>query len=924
MSSEKGQLSMEFCTSKEEKVTVLGIEFKNDDTRREYFREELRKKLPELKKVEGYPIAEDEDIITLSDPPYYTACPNPWVNDWLDDWHIEDEQSYERKPYVDDVVEGKSNGVYRAHKYHTKVPHRAIMKFILHYTKPGDVVFDGFCGTGMTGVASDFCGDINELQKLGMTVSPEGDIYKLGEKHPFSKMGVRHSILSDLAPAATFIAENYNFTTSNESFNKKVDKVTKLLAEKYGWMYSMKDENGNLGEVEAVVWSDIFICGSCNQEFVFWEIAVDPEIGGVKNEFECLHCGSIQTKRTAKRKFITELDMVTHEPYTHAEQVPVLYSGLIKGKRVIKEPGEFELKILKKISDLNVTISIKDSPMPPGMNAQQASGSHGFTSVHHYYSKRNLIVLDELFTLCKGDRSLLFAFTGISNRASMMNRIHLKNFFFGGGGWNPGEQPGTLQIASLPIETSIIKLFNDRKQAYKELYSYEKEFKENVVSTASATQLLIKNDSIDYVFVDPPFGANINYSELNFLWESWLKVRTNNETEAIENDIQHKGLYEYHGLMSRSFKEIYRILKPNHWMTIEFSNTNASVWNAIQSAINEAGFVIANVAALNKKQGGFKSVVTTTAVKQDLVISAYKPSSEIVKLILEERNTESSVWTFIEQHLEMLPVFQGNKGVASVIAERTPRILFDRMVAYHVQHGLSVVVSSPEFQEKVQRKYPTRDGMVFLESQIAEYDKKRILASEFSQMSLFVSDEMSAIEWMRQQLMKKPQARQDLQPQFMKEIQHISKYEELPEMDELLHQNFLMYDGNGAVPNQIRTYLTQTYHDLRGLENGNQALIAKAKNRWYVPNPNQQADLEKLREKNLLREFGHYIEEITSSKKKLKVFRTEAIRVGFKKAWTDKDYNTIVTVGERLPEKVIQEDDKLMMYFDNALMRTEI
>ena len=91
-----------------------------------------------------------------------------------------------------------------------------------------------------------------------------------------------------------------------------------------------------------------------------------------------------------------------------------------------------------------------------------------------------------------------------------------------------------------------------------------------------------------------------------------------------------------------------------------------------------------------------------------------------------------------------------------------------------------------------------------------------------------------------------------------------------------------------------------------------------------MPNPNQQADLEKLREKSLLREFGHYLDEINNSKKKLKAFRTEAIRVGFKKAWTEKEYQTIVTVGERLPEKVIQEDDKLLMYYDNALMRTEM
>ena len=217
-----------------------------------------------------------------------------------------------------------------------------------------------------------------------------------------------------------------------------------------------------------------------------------------------------------------------------------------------------------------------------------------------------------------------------------------------------------------------------------------------------------------------------------------------------------------------------------------------------------------------------------------------------------------------------------------------------------------------------------RDGMAFLESQVAEYDKKRTLVKEFSQMSLFVSDENSAIEWIRQQLMKKPQTRQDLHPQFMREIQHIAKHEQLPELDDLLSQNFLRYEGEETVPDQIASYLRRNYHDMRGLENTDGKLKTKAMNRWYVPDPNKQADLEKLREKTLLREFDHYVDELGNSKKKLKLFRTEAIRAGFKKAWSEKNYEKIVTVGDRLPEQVIQEDDKLLMYYDNAQVRLDM
>ena len=153
---------------KSEPVVCLGKTFESEEARREYFREELRKKLPELKQIEGFPIGEDEDIIRLSDPPYYTACPNPWLNDFIAEWEKEKEELEKqgkrsskfkvKVPYASDVSEGKNNPIYMAHAYHTKVPHPAIMRYILHYTQPGDIVFDGFAGTGMTGVAASLCG----------------------------------------------------------------------------------------------------------------------------------------------------------------------------------------------------------------------------------------------------------------------------------------------------------------------------------------------------------------------------------------------------------------------------------------------------------------------------------------------------------------------------------------------------------------------------------------------------------------------------------------------------------------------------------------------------------------------------------------------------------------------------------------------
>lgn len=476
---------------------------------------------------------------------------------------------------------------------------------------------------------------------------------------------------------------------------------------------------------------------------------------------------------------------------------------------------------------------------------------------------------------------------------------------------------GTLYIGSLVNESNVLDAYKNKVKRFDKAFIIDRN--NTLITTGSSTLLDVEPNSVDYIFTDPPFGANIMYSELSSIWESWNKVLTENNSEAIINPVQKKEYEEYVNLLTEVFKQYYLALKPGKWMTVEFSNSKASIWNAIQSAIQKSGFIIANVSALDKKQGSFKAVTSVVAVKQDLVITAYKPLDKHVASIKNNNGDELSTWNFVSQHLETLPTYS-----TDFISERTPRILFDRMVAYHIENNLLIPISSGQFQEKVAQKYVMRDGMVFLESQVAEYDKKRILAKEFSQQSLFVSDESSAIEWLRQQLMKKPQSRQDLHPQFMKEIQHIAKHEELPELDNLLVENFLLYDSEDVVPDQIAAYLRKNYHDMRGLENQDDKLKSKAKNRWYVPDPNKQADLEKLREKSLLREFNHYVEEVSGTKKKLKLFRSEAIRAGFKQAWSEKDYQKIVDVAEYLPEKIIQEDDKLLMFFTHALMRLDI
>ena len=215
-------------TEADGQVECLGRTFENDQARREYYLELLAEKLrdPEFRKIEGFPIGEDEDILNLSDPPYYTACPNPFIERFITFYGrpYDPSEDYKREPYAADVSEGKNDPIYNAHSYHTKVPHKAIMRYILHYTNPGDVLLDGFCGSGMTGVAAQLCGDKLQVESLGYRVLNDGSILREIQDGgsatwvEFSTLGVRKVVLNDISPAAYSIAYTYNVPVDEVSF----------------------------------------------------------------------------------------------------------------------------------------------------------------------------------------------------------------------------------------------------------------------------------------------------------------------------------------------------------------------------------------------------------------------------------------------------------------------------------------------------------------------------------------------------------------------------------------------------------------------------------------------------------------------------------------------------------------------------------
>lgn len=887
-------------------VTCLGRDFANEQERRQYFAEELRKflKTVDRSQFDGFPEGSDEDIILLSNPPYYTACPNPFLAELINEAAPDRAYvPYSRGPLADDVIEGKNDPLYGVPSYHTKVPPKAIRKYILHYTQPGDVVLDLFAGTGMTGVAAS------------LAATKQADDPKSVEH------GYRQAILVDLSPAATFIASIMAAPIDPVLAQGAGGVLSDIVAERVQPLYAFSPQSPE--QIDYGIWSDWGLCSECNQDFRLYDVVIDWDTPKILDQYPCPHCGATNVGRKLTRSFETIKDPWTGEVKRRARTTLVAVSKK-QGNRAVRRPAtDFDTRTAdaaRAQMPTRVPEPLRYSHMTHERN--NLPKYWGVDHVHEFFTSRNYLALDKLTTDLPGEfyRAAMFcAITTIENNTTRRNRFYVDKRRPKGSPIGP--LSNTLYIPTLQVEANVgIKALQVAKSAADVASRWSKHHA--FITTQSSTDLSQLPDAcVDFIFTDPPFGGNINYSEQNMLYEWWTGLRTNNKKEAITNSVQAKGVGEYTSLMNAAFRECHRLLKPGRYIVVEFHNSSNAIWNAIQFALGDAGFVIANVALLDKVHTTLHQDSKAAAVDKDLAITAYKPNGGLEERFALKGGTEESVWDFVSTHLKYLPVTTIKKGGLEFVGERSSRVIFDRMVGWMIQHNTLVPVSFAEFQAGLEARFAERDGMYFLATQVGEYDKRALESGGPKSRSLFVDDERTAIDWITEYLKQRPSTYQELFPEFTKQL-GISwrKHEERPELTNLLDQNFLIYDGDGPVPPQVHSHLSSNWKELRNLDKSNPQLVEKARNRWFVPDPNKQQDVEARRDKALLREFDIYK---AHRGKKMKEIRLEVMRVGFKAAWAAKDYRTIIDVSAKVPDEVWQEDERLMMLHSMAETRLE-
>jgi len=775
---------------------------------------------------------------------------------------------YDRPPFAADIKEGKNSPIYNAHSYHTKVPPRSIIPYILHYTQPGDLVLDPFCGSGMTGVAVQMC------------ANPPVDIL---EQFPELKarVGPRACILNDLSPAACHIAYNYNTPVDVAALKREFERIKAAVKNEFDWLYGTEHyepaaglhnpTNANVAcrlknppleaeasskhgqmvledhayygkkewelltkaEVEArlgypvtelprgdkwgdldvgkvkqwvsipamiqyTIWSDVYRCEGfvtveeptgrvstrgknagkamtkkstvargCGAEIVLWDAMSNPdEEEPASATLLCPQCR--QPWEKVDVPFVRITPIATDYTFSDADGS----QGRKRRKITTKESTRIEEATPARWKMWYPQQKIYAYRELMTMSANK----RGVACAADFYTRRNLAALGLVWKELNGiaeQRTKMFArfaFTGIIPYCCRKQN-------YGGGG---GGMSGTLYLPSFHQEKNVWSVFERKVGRLVDEFSDRKHLPASImVLKSSAAQMAgLADSSVDYVFADPPFGGNIFYADASILWESWLDDFTDERGEMVyhrrskqqrlRDGYTFKTLQDYATDMATAFNEIFRILKPGRWATIEFNNSDGAVFEAIKDAVRKAGFEIVNMLLLDKAQKSFKQVKGASGdedvVDKDVLFNLHKPAVASVEVRSEDHDLERQIADAVRQHLQTLPKRTKTDPSKYSDDHRTTATINSMLMNTLIPRGVDVRRLSLPFIQRVCARYFRKVGQHwYLRGEAVGGNGGDLVQEEIA-----VKDELSAIAWLRQELESQPALIGELRPLWMK------------------------------------------------------------------------------------------------------------------------------------------------------------
>ena len=519
----------------------------------------------------------------------------------------------------DRIAVPRTDPLYNGHSYLTKIPVDAITPFIEAFTRPGEVVADFFAGSGMTGLAALTLG--------------------------------RHARLSDISVLGQHIAKGYLVEADDASVLRLGGEVSSTARETVGDLYhTPRASDGEIVDFVRTVWSFTYVCPSCDYELVYFEHVTGPNRGNAK----CPSCGMAFVRR--------------NWPRSNDVPVQVVVLG-DDGKQEEQAISDYDLqRIVEAERDARLT-QVPSQPIEPEreMYSRSGLGKSGLTETKKFFSPRNAIALLELWRAINGvgdqaiRQKLRFCFTAILPRASMRYQWSAKRPL--------NAQNQTYYIAPIYYEWNVFDLFQRKVNAVRRAATHLAERIKSLESAkvadvtydiASADNLThLEDESIDYVFTDPPFGSNIFYSDMNLFQETWLGATTDNTSEAVIHTTGKRKVnsaHRYETLLRNAFREGWRILKPGGHMSVVFGNSRGRIWGSVQRALREIGFdpTPVHVAILDKGQRSVKGLNSGRegVVTADLILTVRKPAGDTnlhLPLRLVEQNSQDLISIIIEE-----------------------------------------------------------------------------------------------------------------------------------------------------------------------------------------------------------------------------------------------------------------------------------